>query len=405
MPTAKPRVLLSSVFQPFTVDDNQVTRAHGPFSLRMHHRSWGLMLIQHNIQAPTTLLDFPTRARFVEELESGSYDVVGISGTIAHLGKVRELCRLVRRHSPHSVLVVGGHVTGIPDVERLLDADHIVTGDGVRWFRGFLGEPVDAPIRHPAVPSSFGALATTIIPSVGCPMGDHFSTTSQLFDAMRGVEQRLRVRTFFMMDESFLLDRKRAMELLGLMRWYGKPWSLYVFSSANALRQYSMRELVELGISWVWLEGADTIALTRELQSHGIRVQDSTIVGLEHHSPENLPAEIDHVVRTTFAGWRRYANDSDPRVRSRFAQEIDGLRRSYGAALWAMERHLAGRSDIGRRIGDLRRQIEREFGAWSRVFNSICGRVLLWSARRAATRYSAGRPLEPRTFVERTNWV
>ena len=56
---ARPRVLLSSVFGPFARDDefgsrainplelyhNQVTRAQGPFSLRMHHRSWGIMLI------------------------------------------------------------------------------------------------------------------------------------------------------------------------------------------------------------------------------------------------------------------------------------------------------------------------------------------------------------------------
>jgi hypothetical protein len=26
-----------------------------------------------------------------------------------------------------------------------------------------------------------------------------------------------------------------------------------VFSSANAIRKYSMRELVELGVSWVWM--------------------------------------------------------------------------------------------------------------------------------------------------------
>jgi B12 binding domain len=170
MLTSRPRVLLSSVFRPFTVDDefgsrainplelyhNQVTRAQGPFSLRMHHRSWSIMLIQHNIQAPTTLLDFPTRERFVEELRSQNHDVVGISGIIVNVGKVREMCRLVRQHSPHSVLVVGGHVTAIPGIERLLDADHIVKGEGVRWFRGFLGEPLEAPIRHPDIPSSFG---------------------------------------------------------------------------------------------------------------------------------------------------------------------------------------------------------------------------------------------------------
>ena len=40
---------------------NQVTRAQGSFSLRMFHRSWGIKMIQANISAPCTVLDFPTR--------------------------------------------------------------------------------------------------------------------------------------------------------------------------------------------------------------------------------------------------------------------------------------------------------------------------------------------------------
>ncbi len=55
------------------------------------------MLIQENISAPSTLLDFPTRERFIEELTSQQYDVVGISGIIVNVGKVREMCRLVRQ--------------------------------------------------------------------------------------------------------------------------------------------------------------------------------------------------------------------------------------------------------------------------------------------------------------------
>ena len=47
---------------------NQVTREQGSFSLRMFHRSWGLMLIQQNISAPSTLLDFPTLQTFEREL-------------------------------------------------------------------------------------------------------------------------------------------------------------------------------------------------------------------------------------------------------------------------------------------------------------------------------------------------
>ena len=67
------------------------------FSIRMFHRSWGLMMIQQNIPAPSTLLDFPTREQFAAELTSRHYDVVGISSIIVNVGKVREMCRMVRR--------------------------------------------------------------------------------------------------------------------------------------------------------------------------------------------------------------------------------------------------------------------------------------------------------------------
>jgi radical SAM superfamily enzyme YgiQ (UPF0313 family) len=346
------RVLLSSVFGPYAQDDefgsrainpmelyhNQVTRGQGPFSMRMHHRSWGLMLIKENIGAACTLLDFPTRERFIEEITTHEYDVIGLSSIIVNVGKVAEMCRLVRQHSPRSTLVVGGHVTAIPGIETRIDTDILVRGEGIRWFRQFLGEPVDAPITHPAIPSSFGFRlfgmpaprgggdpAATIIPSVGCPMGCNFCTTSaffggkgnfinffdtgaDLYRVMADVEQKLGVNCFFMMDENFLLHKRRALELLDQMKANGKAWSMYVFSSANAIAKYEMRQLVELGVSWVWLglesaqtgysklQGADTRTLTRELRAHGIRVQGSTIIGLEHHTPENIQAEIEHAV-------------------------------------------------------------------------------------------------------------
>src|SRR5215471_20478616 len=191
------RVLLTSVFGPYAQDDefgsrainpmelyqNQVTRAQGAFSLRMFHRSWGIMMIQANISAPCTLLDFPTRKDFARELTTNSYDVVGISSIIVNVGKVREMCRMVRELSPRSAIVVGGHVAAIPGIETMVDADHIVKGDGIAWMRRFLGEDESAPIHHPEIVSGFdartlgiklpqaeGATAATIIPSVGCPM-------------------------------------------------------------------------------------------------------------------------------------------------------------------------------------------------------------------------------------------
>ena len=317
---------------------NQVTRAQGSFSLRMFHRSWGIMMIQANISAPCTVLDFPTRNTFADELTSHAYDVVGISSIIVNLGKVREMCLIIRQLSPHSKIIVGGHVAAIPGLKDLIDADHIVQGEGISWMRRYLGEDEHAPIHHPAIvsglrtrimgvrlPERKGGTAATIIPSVGCPMGCNFCTTSaffggkgkfinfyqtgdELFDVMCQAEDKLKVNSFFMMDENFLLHRPRALRLLQRMKEAGKSWTMAVFASANAIHKYSMQELVELGVTWIWmglesprssyakLHGADTRQLTHELQAHGIRVQGSTIIGLEHHTPNNMADEVGHAV-------------------------------------------------------------------------------------------------------------
>ena len=310
----------------------------GSFSLRMFHRSWGIMMIQQNISAPSTVLDFPTREKFAEELRANHYDIVGISSIIVNIGKVAEMCRMVREISPESVIVVGGHVAALPDITDRVDADHVVRGDGIAWMRTYLGEDTTAPIRHPHIVSGFDVramglkasetasdTAATIIPSVGCPLGCNFCTTSaffggkgkflnfyntgkELFDVMCEMERTMKVRSFFMMDENFLLHRQRAMELLDLMKAEGKAWAMYVFSSANAIRKYSMKELVELGVSWIWmglespragyakLQGQDTRSLTRELRQHGIKLLGSSIIGLEHHTPDNIAEEIEHAV-------------------------------------------------------------------------------------------------------------
>ena len=47
---------------------------------------------------------------------------------------------MIRELSPNSKIVVGGHVAAIPGVEKMIDADFIVRGEGVSWMRRYLGK-------------------------------------------------------------------------------------------------------------------------------------------------------------------------------------------------------------------------------------------------------------------------
>jgi len=346
------RVLLVSVFGPYAQDDaygsreinpmelyhNQVTRVQAAFSMRTFQRSWGLMLIQANLQAACTLLDFPTLDRFIEELKTHQYDVIGISSIMTNLQKVRKMCRLIGKFQPDAKVVIGGHIANIAELQKWTGADYIARGDGIQWMRRYLGEDQSQPIRHPQILGNIGTRimgvnlrnhagdhCATLIPSVGCPIGCNFCSTSamfggkgksvqfyqtgaQLFELMSNLETNLKIKSFFVMDENFLLDRKRALSLLALMEKHDKAWSLYVFSSANVLRKYTTEQLVALGVSWVWLglegkgskypklAGTDPYQLIRNLQSHGIRVLGSSIIGLEEHTPENIDQVIAEAI-------------------------------------------------------------------------------------------------------------
>ncbi|GAF74670.1 unnamed protein product, partial [marine sediment metagenome] len=263
---SRAKVLLSSVFGPFGQDDeygsrkinpmelwhNQVTRVQGPFSLRAFNRSWGLMMIQANIEAPCVLLDFPTLDRFTAEIREHQYDVVGISGVPPNVLKVEEMCRLLRQYQPKATIVVGGHVANVPGLQERIGADWLVRGEGVSWFRSFLGEDPNQPVRHPQIDTCVGMRTmgssggnrfleqtATLIPSVGCPIGCNFCSTSamfggkgnhvsfyetgdDLFDVMCRLEGEMKVQSFFVMDENFLLYRRRSLRLLELIEAHDK---------------------------------------------------------------------------------------------------------------------------------------------------------------------------------------
>jgi radical SAM superfamily enzyme YgiQ (UPF0313 family) len=331
----------------------------------MFHRTFGLLMIHANLEAPCTILDFATLERFIEEIRHCDYDIIGISAIIPNIGKVKKMCELIRQYQPTATIVIGGHVTNKEGIDQIIDADIIVRGEGVRWFQRYLGQDDKAPIKHPMAISGFGTrvmgvslgskpgrTAAILIPSVGCPVGCNFCSTSalfggkghsinfyetgdELFAVMCEIEKKLNVRSFFTLDENFLLHKKRALRLLELMEANNKSWAIFVFSSARVLQSYTIDQLVGLGIGWVWmglegesssynkLNGVNTQALVRLLQSHGIRVLGSSIIGLEDHRPENMDAIIDYAVghETVFHQFMLYTPISGTPLYERHKQE------------------------------------------------------------------------------------
>ena len=343
------KILLSGVFGPFGVDDefgrkenimelfhNQVTRGQGPASFRFFHRSFGLYFLAANIDdADVTVLDFPSRARFEREVKKG-YDLVGISFIASNMVKAKEMARLTRLHAPGATVIVGGHGAAIEGVEELIDCDHVVKGEGIRWLRSFLGQDPDAPMRHPALPSAEseaiygipvpGRMASLLVPGVGCINGCKFCATSHFFGrkyssfiptgkemfelACRIADER-GSDDFFVMDENFLKDRDRAMELLAEMERHGRYFRFHIFSSAEAITAFGPDNLVRLGVTFVWIgvesssprgnfvknAGVDARQLVQDLRDRGIVVLASGILCQEHHTPDNIQQDIDFMVQ------------------------------------------------------------------------------------------------------------
>ncbi|MDA3831840.1 MAG: hypothetical protein PF495_00420 [Spirochaetales bacterium] len=337
-------VLLSSVFGPYGVDDeygrkeniieffhNQVTREQGIFSLRLFHQSFGLYFIAENIEPATTILDFPSEERFVEEIKKG-YAYVGITFKLPNYIKAKRMAELVREHAPKSKIVIGGHGVEAPEVKDHIPHDYRCHGEGVKFFRKILGEDTDRPIKHPILRASFGERmlgvpftdpSAHLCPGVGCPNACRFCSTSHffgkaytpyletgkdMFDVCMAIEKEIGLTEFFVMDENFLLKPNRALELFDLMEGNRKYFEFTLFSSADNIVRMGVEFLVKLGVTKLWIgaeskfeiykknKGIDLKPLIFELRQHGISVIVSAILFLEQHDKEKIWEDIKFIV-------------------------------------------------------------------------------------------------------------
>jgi radical SAM superfamily enzyme YgiQ (UPF0313 family) len=303
----------------------QVTRAQGLFSPRSHHIAFSLEYIAENLEAPTGVLQYPSRKELIRELQCG-YSIVGVSFVLATYHRMKEVVALIREYSPQSQIVLGGYGTVAPDEMLSPYGDHICREEGVGFMRRLLGEPeIQMPYRHPLIINPlrvFGRKASRtgiVFGGLGCPNGCDFCCTSHYFkrkhirllptgaDIYQVVERYLEVdpkMSILIIDEDFLLNRRRAMEFRDCVLRGGKSLSVFVFASIKALSQYTVTEILEMGIDGMWIgyegtrsgyakqAGRPVEEIFEEYRQHGITILASMIVGFPYQTPEIIEEEL-----------------------------------------------------------------------------------------------------------------
>src|SRR5512142_3149586 len=140
------KVLLTSVCRPlgpeygdapsvgYELLQRQVTRAQGLFSPRAVHHQFSLDYIAENLDAPTVVLQYPSKRELIRELRKG-YDYVGISFLMAIFHKVKAMVALIREHAPNTKIILVGYGTVLSDEELKPYADYICREEGVAYMR------------------------------------------------------------------------------------------------------------------------------------------------------------------------------------------------------------------------------------------------------------------------------
>jgi haloalkane dehalogenase len=308
----------------------QVALAQGIFSPRTVNIQYSLEYIAENLDTPTVVLQYPSKREFIKELKKG-YDYVGISFLMAIFHKAKDMVALVRKYAPHTKIILGGYGTILSDEELAPYADYICREEGVGFMRRLLGEPeLPLPYKHPLIVGDlklFGLNVSKtgkIFAGLGCPNGCDFCCTSHFFkrkhirllptgkDIFEVVERYHHMDpslVFLIIDEDFLLNKKRAMEFRDCVVKSGKPLSIFAFGSIKALSQYTVEEILEMGIDGVWIgyegtrsnyakqQGRPTDEIFTEFREHGITILASMILGFDYQTPEVIAEELDGLLQ------------------------------------------------------------------------------------------------------------
>src|SRR3972149_35636 len=325
------------------VASQRLCKGQDIFTLRGHVHCYGLHLIAQNISQPSMLLEYPSWDYFEKEVRKG-YDFVGISFYQPCTDIVLDMCKIIRRVAPETKIVLGhyGALTfnaAFPEDYKKEHADYVCIGEGIKFFRTLLGEPLDSPIsqsylprcgdnlpwldRHPGGNNSF------VIAGLGCPSGCDFCATTEmhanerimLYPPDKVFEEIKRIYRSFpntvqvtVYDEDFLKYTEEVRELGRLVQEdseFGlRKINWFALSSIESLNQYDWDELALTGFGGTFIGIESKFAPTsgyqkrtgdaketiEELQKRGITCLGGLMLGFDFHDRINIHEDINYYI-------------------------------------------------------------------------------------------------------------
>ena len=346
------RVLLSTPITPYALQPwhdtptdimrQRFMKGQGIFTPEGHMHLVGPFIIAQNISLPAVVLDHPTMENWIEEVKEG-YDYVGISSLTPNLENVMEMCRMVRKYSPKSEIILGSFVAQsvrayYPEKEWEKLVDHIVLGDGVRWFRQHIGDDTNAAVRQHFLPRcSSGSPnwflrwpegdTSPLIAAVGCDRGCDFCTTTTHFGGERHVlvtaeqvksemkmwQQHKPGTNFIIYEED--QDKDYLKEVGRLLREDPEidfsNFATTILTSINTLSTYAdLDELAHCNVGSIFVgleskfapeEGygkreGDAKEIFHELYARGISTMVGWMAGFDFHTREILEEDFQYLL-------------------------------------------------------------------------------------------------------------
>jgi hypothetical protein len=107
------------------------------------------------------------------------------------------------------------------------------------------------------------------------------------------------------------------------------------------------------------------------------------------------------LIKTTLAGWQKYKNHPDKRIRKRFGMKVTVLRTTYAGAVWAMKKWYKGNDGMTAKMSELLQRLHEEFGWTTKLIAALSGRYIYTMLKREEKRLSQGWVYEPAAFYEK----